>query len=346
MATYQALGTGPVSFVDANFNQQELPLGQIFYSPNGWDVTTAPLYTTANQPLIDALIKQLVAQGFVAPAATSLAQQSSAPQMTIKAAQAGAPGNSITVTFSAASLSQGTFTVTASATETFANLTPAKPTPTGSATTIDMVMGTSQATATGLVYVTEGTGLMPKAYTGGVGVVEDVNGGTAFTLVATNTTDAGRCRPDSGYGDAGNDYLYRGGYLGHAKPSYCTDLHNPISEWRTAFLSSGFQWTKRASSQRHCDSDRWGKCKWSQRSGAGFGQHLCLILNLFLFSAFLAKLCSALRHSSTDVGFFAGGQEIILSCSQYIVFQLPHPRVRFRSGRSLQFVRFAHVHLL
>lgn len=190
MATYQALGTGPVSFVDANFNQQELPLGQIFYSPNGWDVTTAPLYTTANQPLIDALIKQLVAQGFVAPAATSLAQQSSAPQMTIKAAQAGAPGNSITVTFSAASLSQGTFTVTASATETFANLTPAKPTPTGSATTIDMVMGTSQATATGLVYVTEGTGLMPKAYTGGVGVVEDVNGGTAFTLVATNTTDA------------------------------------------------------------------------------------------------------------------------------------------------------------
>ena len=189
MATYQALGTGPVSFVDANSNQQELPLNQIFSSPNGWDVSTSPLYS-ANQPIIDALLKQLASQGFLAPATSSIALQS-LPHVTITAAQAGAPGNSITLTFSNVSLSQGTFDVTATANEIFSNLTPSASAG-AKDVTVSAALGNSAATATGLAYVSDpGTGLMPVAYSGGVGAVNDAAAGKAFTLAATNSTDVG-----------------------------------------------------------------------------------------------------------------------------------------------------------
>ena len=192
MATYQALGTGPISFIDANFSQQELPLSAIFSSPNGWDVSSSPLYTTANQPIVDALLKQLASQGFLAAASESLGSSSALPHVTITAAQKGAPGNSITLAFSNVNLSKGTFDVTATATETFPGLKPS-----GSATSTDptvvTALGNSAATATGLVYATDGTGLMPVSYSGAPGAVSDTatpTAGTAFTLAATNSADA------------------------------------------------------------------------------------------------------------------------------------------------------------
>jgi hypothetical protein len=192
MATYQALGTGPISFVDANFSQQELPLSAIFSSPNGWDVSSSPVYTTANQPIIDALIKQLAAQGFLKAADDSLDSSSSLPHVTISAAQKGAPGNSITLAFSNVNLSKGTFDVTATATETFPNLKPSG-SATGTDPTVVTALGNSAATATGLVFATDGSGLMPASYSGPPGAVSDTatpTAGTAFTLAATNSADA------------------------------------------------------------------------------------------------------------------------------------------------------------
>jgi len=193
VAVYPTLGTGPISFVDGNSNQQELPLNHIFSSPTGWDATTAPLYTAANQSLIDALLQQLASQGFVAAAGKSLAEQST-PQTTVTAVQAGAPGNSITLTFTNLDASKGTFDVTATATETFPDLTPSKSATAGS-TIVEKAMGNSAATATGLVFATDKSGLMPAAYSSSASYsapvdVPDTKAGTAFTLTATNSADA------------------------------------------------------------------------------------------------------------------------------------------------------------
>jgi hypothetical protein len=191
MAVYPTLGTGPVSFVDANFDQQELPLSQIFNSPNGWDVTTSPLYTTANQPVINALLLQLAAQGFVVAATQSLAASPSAPQAKVTAVQAGPMGNFITVRFANVSLSAGTFDVTVTSTQVFPNLTPSS---VGSGITVSTALGNTVAAAVGLAYVSDaGDGFMPALYSGAAGVVNDTVTpipGAAFTLAATVAAQA------------------------------------------------------------------------------------------------------------------------------------------------------------
>jgi hypothetical protein len=179
MAFYPAIGTSPVSFLDGNEEQQELPLSAIYIGPSGADARSWPLYT-ANQPVVDALLALMISAGYLAPGTNTFS-------ITATAAQAGPMGNFISVSFSNPQApSVGTMDVTVTATETYSGLTPA---------TILTTLGTTGATASGLVYVEPGSGAMPIATTepslpGSGLAVQDVNGGTAFTLVATNTTDA------------------------------------------------------------------------------------------------------------------------------------------------------------
>lgn len=67
MAFYQAIGTGPVSFLNENEEQQELPLSAIFIGPSGANATSSPLYTHANKAVIDALLAQMISAGYLAP---------------------------------------------------------------------------------------------------------------------------------------------------------------------------------------------------------------------------------------------------------------------------------------
>jgi hypothetical protein len=188
MAFYQAIGTGPISFLDGNDDQQELPLSAIYVGTGGADATSSPLYSEnsgANQSLINALLAQMISAGFLQPGATAVA-------ITANAAIPGPGGNFITIAFSSPSASAGTVTVTVTATEVYKGLTPA---------TIEAALGTTQATSGGLVYVDAAAGApsgnMPVAVTGaslnaGTGFdlsVADVVAGTAFTLVATDVTD-------------------------------------------------------------------------------------------------------------------------------------------------------------
>lgn len=186
MAYYSATGTSPVSFVDGNQNQQEIPLNEVFFTPNGVDASSWPLFG-ANAALVPALLAQLVAQG-VLSASTAPA---SPPAMTATAAQAGPMGNSITISFSSPSPTAGTMTMKVTANEVYPGLTPA---------TLSAALGSSAAAADGLVYVSDpGTGEMPEKFTGAIGggpnfdlaVPEAAdNTKTAFTLAATSTTDA------------------------------------------------------------------------------------------------------------------------------------------------------------
>ena len=189
MAYFQALGTGPISFVDANQSQQELPLTSVFFSPNGVDASAAPLFgdnaaaTPTNAAILTALLPRLVSQGFLAAGAQAVTPAA----MTATAVQAGAMGNSITVQFASPSASAGTVAVTVTATEVYEGLTM-------TAGALGTALGETQATATGLVYLlTESTdGQIPEP--GSVGLntssqfpVQEAadNTKTAFTLVPT-----------------------------------------------------------------------------------------------------------------------------------------------------------------
>jgi hypothetical protein len=185
MAYYSVAGTGPVSFVDGNQNQREIPLNEIFVTPNGVDASSWPLFS-ANATLIPALLAQLVSQGAIS-ASTAPA---SPPAMTATAVQPGPMGNSITISFSSPSAAAGTVTITATATEVYAGLTPA---------TVGTTLGSTPAAAEGLVYLSDpGTGEMPDNFAGFVGGAGfDIavpqasdNTKTAFTLAATSQTPA------------------------------------------------------------------------------------------------------------------------------------------------------------
>lgn len=184
MAIYQALGAGPVSFLDGNQNQQELPLSAVFFTANGLDASASPLNTAANQAVITALLQQMAAQGYLSPGA----QPISPPSLEITALQAGPMGNSISVVFSNPSTSAGTIDIEVTATEVYPGVTPA---------TLHEALGTSAATATGLVYFVSGNGNMPEALTKTIGagfelaVPEAADTTiTAFTIAATNQSDA------------------------------------------------------------------------------------------------------------------------------------------------------------
>jgi len=184
MAIYQALGAGPVSFVDENLNQQELPLSAVFFTANGLDASSSPLNTAANQAVITALLQQMAAQGYLAPGSQPL----SPPTLEFTAAQAGPMGNTISIVVSNPSPSLGTVDIEVTATEVYSDLAPGA---------LAAALGTSAATATGLVYFVSGSGNMPaggsKTIPAGfeVAFLEAADAtATAFTVAATNQSDA------------------------------------------------------------------------------------------------------------------------------------------------------------
>ena len=121
MANYQALGAGPVSFIDSNNSQQEIPLSAITFDSGGVVSASAWPNFQANQVVVTALLNQLVAQGLLVKGT----QQAATPSLTITAVTSGTEGNMITVTFSNISSSAGTVTVALNATEIYPGLTPA-----------------------------------------------------------------------------------------------------------------------------------------------------------------------------------------------------------------------------
>lgn len=183
MPIYPAMGTGPISFVDGNQSQQELPLSSVFFYTSGPDASSWPNFTS-NAATITMLLAQMVSQKYLAPGTQSFS-------MTVTAAVAGAIGDSIQVAF-APSATAGKVDVTVTATEVYSGLTP---------TTIGGVLGIVQGSATGLVYLSAaGDGSMPVAFPseGGTGklgatmeaaISDGTTAGGAFTVAATNQAD-------------------------------------------------------------------------------------------------------------------------------------------------------------
>jgi hypothetical protein len=186
MAYFSVAGTGPVSFVDGNFNQLEIPLNQIFVTPNGLDASSWPHFSL-NAEVVSALLGQLAAQGAISASTTP----SSPPSLTATAVQAGPMGNSITIDFSSPVAAAGTVTIKVTATEVYKNVDP---------TSISTTLGSTAAAAEGLVYVSDpGTGGMPGNLSGSIGAGPDFdivvpeaddNSKTAFKLAATSQDPA------------------------------------------------------------------------------------------------------------------------------------------------------------
>jgi hypothetical protein len=181
---YQALATGPISFLDSNANQQEIPLSAIYFDSNGPNATSWPDYSK-NTALIQALLTQLAAQGLLTPGTQTIPT----PALTVTATEAGVTGNVIQVTISNVSDTAGTLTMLVTATEVYSGLTTA---------TIADALGTTAATANGLVYLQSNNNQPPAVVTNqalGASLIYAVpqaanSADTAFTVAATDTADA------------------------------------------------------------------------------------------------------------------------------------------------------------
>jgi hypothetical protein len=182
---YKALATGPVSFLDANSNQQEIPLSAISFGPNGPDASSWSNYP-ANSALIQQLLQQLVKQGLLTPNL----QVAPSAALSITATEAGTAGNVIQVTISNVSTTANTMSGAVSATEVYPGLTTA---------TIGAALGTSAATANGLVYLQSNNNQPPGNFTqstsSGPGFTYAIpeaadSTKTAFTVAAVDSADA------------------------------------------------------------------------------------------------------------------------------------------------------------
>jgi hypothetical protein len=138
------------------------------------------------QKLIDALLQQLSAQRLLVPGT----QTTPTPALTITAMQPGSTGNVIQVTISNVSTNAKTMTVAVSASEVYPGLTTA---------TIGDALGTSAATANGLIYLQSNNNQPPAAFTGNISAAPDLNCAipeaadstkTAFVIAATDSADA------------------------------------------------------------------------------------------------------------------------------------------------------------
>jgi hypothetical protein len=150
MASYPVLGSCPVTYLDANQAQRSIPLAAISIADGVASATQWPGWTTSpDQTLITAVLAQLVNQGLLQPG-TVPAQ----PALTITAVETGPAGNIITVTFSNpdTTVTPATVDVEVTATQVNAGLTL-----TGS-TGLAAVLGNSQASATGLIYLSGAVG--------------------------------------------------------------------------------------------------------------------------------------------------------------------------------------------
>jgi hypothetical protein len=191
MAIFPSAGVCPVAFFNTlnnQYNQVEIPLSAVYFTDNGVDATSWPLYATY-QAQASSVLGQLASQGYLTAGAIALTDP---PGLTATATLAGAAGNGITIQIASPSLSSGTATVTVSKNESYPGLTPA---------TLASVLGDSVDTAAGLVYVSGAVATeMPAAFSGAIGSGFDVTiaeaadaGTTAFKLATTlsgDTTDA------------------------------------------------------------------------------------------------------------------------------------------------------------
>lgn len=184
---YQALATGPISFLDGNAAQQEIPLSDIYFDANGPNASKwlSLGSNSTNAGLVNALLAQLAAQSLLTPGT----QTTPTPALTIKATEPGTTGNVIQVTISNVSASAGTMTMRVAATEVYPGLTTA---------TIADALGTSTATANGLVYLQSNDNQPPTAVNDqslGAGLTYTVPqaanaADTAFVLAAADSGDA------------------------------------------------------------------------------------------------------------------------------------------------------------
>jgi hypothetical protein len=90
------IGSGPIGFTDEKGNQQFIPLSQLYFDDYGEVTVKGKLPDSANPKVVNALLKNLVAGGFLKSAPTLPPK----PAIVIKAAIPGAKGNTIQVTFS------------------------------------------------------------------------------------------------------------------------------------------------------------------------------------------------------------------------------------------------------
>jgi hypothetical protein len=190
------IGSGPIGFTDTNGKQQSIPLSLLYFDNGVIKAEKWPLYP-ANTAVVDALLKNLVAGGFLKTAPASPPK----PAIVLKAAIPGAKGNTIQVTFSnivagATPPASTTFDAEIAAKATYSGLSfdPASPFFIGKV----LGVGTTSGTSPGLVRVKEpapSTAVPPalttsKPLTGGGASAKSslsVDGdpsGTAFTLEA------------------------------------------------------------------------------------------------------------------------------------------------------------------
>lgn len=150
MASLQAQGGAPVSFLDANGVQYSIPLALITF-PSATGTPTAAAWLSAQpaalQPLVNAWLQSLAGQGLL----TASAVPAAPPAFSIAARDPGFAGNDITVTFAnvvpnVATPAQTVADVTVSTTQVYNGLTLA---------TIATVLGTTAGGGTqpGLAYV-------------------------------------------------------------------------------------------------------------------------------------------------------------------------------------------------
>lgn len=188
MATYQAAGAGPIAFFNTlnnQYNQVEIPLSAIYFTGNGIDATSWPLYSTYKAQ-VSGVLALLASQGYLSASAAGAV---AAPGLTATATLSGAAGNGIAIQIASPSLSSGTANITVTKTEVYPDLAPAG---------LAAALGNSAASSVGLVYdAGAGTGEMPVAFSGAIGagmnvaVPEAADGTkTSFTLAATMGTDA------------------------------------------------------------------------------------------------------------------------------------------------------------
>jgi hypothetical protein len=90
------IGSGPIGFTDNQGKQQFIPLSQLYFDDDGNVTVKAGVVGEKNQGAVNALLKNLVAGGFLKSAPTLPPK----PAIVIKAAIPGAKGNTIQVTFS------------------------------------------------------------------------------------------------------------------------------------------------------------------------------------------------------------------------------------------------------
>jgi phage tail sheath gpL-like len=168
---YQALATGPISFLDANSNQREIPLSAIYFDSNGPQTSWSSPDYAANAALIAQLLTQLYKQGLLTPGT----QTTPTAALTVTATEAGTTGNVIQVTISNVSPTAGTMTVTVAATEIYPGLTTA---------TLAAALGTSAATANGLVFLQSNNDQPPANY------AQNTSAGPDFTYAVPEAADA------------------------------------------------------------------------------------------------------------------------------------------------------------